>query len=153
MSEYIDDIYEETQRARLLSLIAVCGELPVDQICRLPGGERYKQNMIVQLKKRKQIKTFYKDGLRGYRLLLPTKELLLRQNPNRFNFYLTGVNETNHIRSEITRRSLICAVVINSPLPSAGISNRIANNCSSLLSSRKCWLCCSRTSISSRSNQ
>jgi len=59
---------------------------PANQISRLPGGERYKQNMIQQLKKRKQIKTFYKDSLRGYRLLLPTKEMLLEQNPDRFTF-------------------------------------------------------------------
>ena len=104
MSPVPSDIYEETQRERLLSLIAICGEFPADQISRLPGGERYKQNMIQQLKNRKQIKTFYKDGLRGYRLLLPTKESLLEQNPERFTFYMTGVNETNHIRSEITRR-------------------------------------------------
>ena len=104
MSYEQEEIICETLRERLLSLIAVCGELPADQIKRIPGGDEYKQNIIKQLKKRKQIKTFYKDGLRGYRLLLPTKELLLRQNPNRFNFYLTGVNETNHIRSEITRR-------------------------------------------------
>lgn len=99
-----DELYEDSQRERILSLIAVCGELPADQISRLPGGERYKLNMIQQLKKRKQIKTFYKDGLRGYRLLLPTKEMLLEKNPDRFTFFLTGVNETNHIRSEITRR-------------------------------------------------
>ena len=99
-----DKLYEDSQRERILSLIAVCGELPADQICRLPGGERYKQNMIQQLKKRRQIKTFYKDGLRVYRLLLPTKEMLLGKNPDRFTFYLTGVNETNHIRSEFTRR-------------------------------------------------
>lgn len=99
-----DELYDESQRERILSLIAVCGELPADQISRLSGGERYKQNMIQQLKKRKQIKTFYKDGLRGYRLLLPAKEMLLEKNPDRFSFYLTGVNETNHIRSEITRR-------------------------------------------------
>ncbi len=104
MSTIPIELYEETLRERLLSLIAVCGEFPADQISRLPGGERYKQNMVQQLKKRKQIKTFYKDSLRGYRLLLPTKEMLLEQNPDRFTFYLTGVNETNHIRSEITRR-------------------------------------------------
>lgn len=99
-----DELYEDSQRERILSLIAVCGELPANQIVRLSGGERYKQNMIMQLKKKKQIKTFYKNGLRGYRLLLPTKEILLVKNPDRFTFFLTGVNETNHIRSEITRR-------------------------------------------------
>lgn len=44
-----DELYEDSQRERILSLIAVCGELPADQISRLPGGERYKLNMIQQL--------------------------------------------------------------------------------------------------------
>ena len=55
MSTIPIELYEETLRERLLSLIAVCGEFPADQISRLPGGERYKQNMIQQLKKKKQI--------------------------------------------------------------------------------------------------
>lgn len=99
-----EELIFKPMRERILSLIAVCGELPTDQLKRIPGGDEYKQNIIKQLKKRKQIKTFYKDGLRGYRLLLPTKEMLLEQNPERFSFYLRGVSETNHVRSEVTRR-------------------------------------------------
>ena len=94
----------ETYKDRLISLIAVCGELPADQLSRLPGGNEYKLNIIKQLKKKQMIKTFYKDGLRGYRLLLPAKDELLKQNDERFSFFLTGACETNHIRSEVPRR-------------------------------------------------
>ena len=85
-------------------MIAICGEMPVDQLTRLPGGYEYKISIIKQLKKKHMIKTFYKDGLRGLRLLLPAKDELLKQNDERFSFYLTGVSETNHIRSEVPRR-------------------------------------------------
>ena len=85
-------------------MIAICGEMPVDQLTRLPGGYEYKLSIIKQLKKKHMIKTFYKDGLRGLRLLLPAKDELLKQNDERFSFYLTGVSETNHIRSEVPRR-------------------------------------------------
>lgn len=94
----------DTHKDRLISLIAICGELPVDQLSRLPGGNEYKLSIIKQYKKQQMIKTFYKDGLRGFRLLLPAKEQLLEQNPERFSFFLTGVSETNHIRSEVPRR-------------------------------------------------
>ena len=94
----------ETHKDRLISMIAICGEMPVDQLTRLPGGYEYKISIIKQLKKKHMIKTFYKDGLRGLRLLLPAKDELLKQNDERFSFYLTGVSETNHIRSEVPRR-------------------------------------------------
>lgn len=94
----------ETHKDRLISMIAICGEMPVDQLTRLPGGNEYKLSIIKQLKKKHMIKTFYKDGLRGLRLLLPAKDELLKQNVERFSFYLTGVSETNHIRSEVPRR-------------------------------------------------
>ncbi len=93
-----------TCREILMSLIAICGELPFEQIDRLEGGNRYKYELLRDMKKRKQIKTFYKDRMRGYRLLDEGKRHLLASNPERFSFYLTGSSETNHIRSEVTRR-------------------------------------------------
>ncbi len=93
-----------SQSALLLTLIAVCGELPNTQITRLSGGEAYKQKVIKRLKADKRIRTFYKDGLRGCRLTSRAKERLLQDNAARFSFYLTGESETNHIKSEITRR-------------------------------------------------
>ena len=31
----------ETHKDRLISMIAICGEMPVDQLTRLPGGNEY----------------------------------------------------------------------------------------------------------------
>lgn len=88
----------------LLELIAVCGEFPTDQLIRLPGGEYYKENVIKELKRKHFIRTFYKNGLRGYRLTAKAKELLLAVSSSRFSFSLSGSCETNHIKSEITKR-------------------------------------------------
>ena len=88
----------------LLELVALSGEFPADQLLRLPGGEAYKANVVKELKRKRLLRTFYKDGLRGYRLTANAKELLIADRPGRFLPYLTGGAETNHIKSEVARR-------------------------------------------------
>ena len=88
----------------ILALTAICGELPADQLCRLPGGDSYKQKVIQALKSQKLLRTFYRDSLRGYRLTKSAKSLLCETYPQRFSFALNGAAETNHIKTEITRR-------------------------------------------------
>lgn len=88
----------------LLGLVAISGELPTDQLSRLPGGDYYKENVVKALKRKRLLRTFYKDGLRGYRLTAKAKKLLAADQPERFLPYLTGAAETNHIKSEVTRR-------------------------------------------------
>lgn len=94
----------QSQSYALLELIAISGELPANQIRRLPGGDRYKEEKIKSLKSKRLIRTYYRDKLRGYRLTAEAKDLLLTDNPARFAFYLTGNTETNMLKSEITRR-------------------------------------------------
>lgn len=93
-----------SQPYKLLELIAISGELPADQLGRLPGGVSYKANIIKMLKQRRLLLTYYKNGLRGYRLTASAKALLLDRHPERFSFYLTGSTGTNHIKSEFTSR-------------------------------------------------
>jgi len=95
---------KNTQANELAELIAISGELPANAIYRLGGGESYKEKLVTNLKKSDVIKTYYKDGLRGYRLTAKTKKELLFGNPDRFKFYLTGMVETNRIQSDIKRR-------------------------------------------------
>ena len=57
-----------------------------------------------ELKRKRLLRTFYKDGLRGYRLTAKAKELLIADRPERFFPFLTGAAETNHIKSEAARR-------------------------------------------------
>ncbi len=88
----------------LLELTAISGELPVSQLWRLSGGNSYKTAVVTSLKQQKLLKTYYRDGLRGYRLTAHSKRLLCEENPKRFDFALTGTVDTNKIKSEITRR-------------------------------------------------
>lgn len=94
----------DTQPYRLLELVAISGEFPANQLRRLPGGNSYKANVVKVLKRDKLLRTHYQDGLRGYRLTARAKALLLRDNGDRFVFYLTGCAETNVLKSEVTRR-------------------------------------------------
>ena len=95
---------KQTMGYKLLELTAISGELPANQLSRLSGGDSYKAAVITALKQKKLLTTYYRDSLRGYRLTGCAKLLLCERNPERFSFYLTGAVDTNHVRSEITRR-------------------------------------------------
>lgn len=68
----------------LLTLTALCGEYPISQISRLPGGPAYLESMVTSLRQSGLLHTFSKDGLRGLRLTSPAKRLLLADAPNGF---------------------------------------------------------------------
>ena len=88
----------------LLEMTALCGEFPSEQLNRLIKSRSYGEKLITELKAEKLIRTHYRDHLRGYRLTGRAKQLLLSQNPSRFQLFLTGNTETNQIRSEVSRR-------------------------------------------------
>ena len=85
----------DSMRYMILSLIAVCGELPVDQLPRLTGGERYKDNVIKDLKAYKWLHTYYADQYRAFRISRNGKMMLLEKNPDRFadQQFLTTLNK------------------------------------------------------------
>ena len=93
-----------TQKYQLLELIGISGEFPADQLNRLFSSPSYAEKVITELKTDKLIRTHYKDKLRGYRLTKRGKEMLLSNHPARFQCFFTGSTETNHIRSEVSRR-------------------------------------------------
>ena len=93
-----------TKGYSILSLVAMSGELPSNQILRLPGGGRYKEERVKTLKSRGLIQTYYKDKLLGYRLTAESKKALAQENPERFEALFTGDSETNKPKYEITRR-------------------------------------------------
>ena len=92
------------QAEELVELTAVSGELPSKAVYRLDGGGYYKKKLVINLKKSGDIKTHYKNGIRGYRLTAKSKKELMQNNPDRFGFYLTGDVDTNKIQSGVTRR-------------------------------------------------
>ena len=88
----------------LLELTAICGEFPACLLMRIPGSTSYKESVITSLKKDGLLKTYYRDKLRGYRLSRKARSFLLKENPERFSFFLTGNGETSRLKSEFPRR-------------------------------------------------
>ena len=85
----------------LLTLTALCGEYPIRQISRLPGGSAYLESVVTALRRDGLLRTFSKDGLRGLRLTSSAKRLLLADAPEWFSDYLTGSSEPNKLKSEL----------------------------------------------------
>lgn len=88
----------------LLSLTAICGEVPCAGSSRLTASESYRKKVVTSLTHDKLLRIFSSHHLRGYRLGVRTKRLLLQQEPERFAFYLSGCSDTNAIKSEVPRR-------------------------------------------------
>ena len=95
---------KQSQAYAILELIAVLGEVPASQIKRLSGSARYKEQLLILLRKQKLIYTFHQDKLRGLRLTARAKDLLLDADFDRFTFFLTGSTDTNNIKNQIKRR-------------------------------------------------
>ena len=107
----------------LLELTAICGEFPADLLPRIPGSTSYKRKVLWSLKKDGLLKTYYQDGLRGYRLGRRAKELLLADRPERFSFYLTGNTDTNLLKSEVSRRLRLHRIAeIHAAMMNAGVA-------------------------------
>ena len=88
----------------LLSLTAICGEVPCCCSARLTASESYRKKVVTSLTHDKLLRIFSRHHLRGYRLGVRGKRLLLQQEPERFAFYLSGFSDTNAIKSEVSRR-------------------------------------------------
>ena len=97
-------------------MTAICGELPASLIPRFAGGDRYKELVVLSLKKEKLLTVFSQDHLRGYRLGRRAKSLLLESQPERFSFFLSGRSDTNHIKSETARRARLHRVAASTLL-------------------------------------
>lgn len=95
---------KDTVSLNLLELIAISGELPTHLLSRIAGSNSYKETVVTALKRQGFVKTYYKDSLRGLRLTYNAKQKLLKANPERFEFFLTGNSDTNHIKGDLARR-------------------------------------------------
>ena len=87
-----------------MSLTAIFGEVPCGCSTRLTASESYRKKVVTSLTHDKLLRLFSSHHLRGYRLGVRAKRLLLQQEPERFAFYLSGCSDTNAIKSEIPRR-------------------------------------------------
>ena len=81
---------KDTAADTLLTLIAVTGELPAAQAARFAPSAFYLEKTVTALKKEKLIRTYYKDGLRGYRLTAKAKKLLQKERPDQFGRFFSA---------------------------------------------------------------
>lgn len=88
----------------LLTLIALSGEFPTEQIARLPSTDAYKEKVIKSLKNDGLIRTYYHDGLRGLRLTAMAKKQLAAHWPDRFAPLFTGDTMTNAPKYTVLHR-------------------------------------------------
>ena len=88
----------------LLTLIALSGEFPTEQIIRLPSTGAYKEKVIKSLKNDGLIRTYYHDGLRGLRLTAAAKKQLAADWPDRFVPLFTGDTMTNAPKYTVLHR-------------------------------------------------
>ena len=98
------DMDQESKAVRLLMLIGVSGEMPVDWAAYAVGSCSYCAALITRLKREGYISLRCKDGLKGYVLKAKAKKRLLELWPEDFAPFLCGSVETNHIKSEPDKR-------------------------------------------------
>ena len=88
----------------LLSVTAICGELPSDALALSCHSLKYTRQVIYHLIKTGYMRVYYQDKIRGYRLTAKSKTALLEKYPHRYSAFLTGCVETNQIKNTPTRR-------------------------------------------------
>ena len=88
----------------LLIFTALSGELPPSQVVRLPGSDYYKKNVVNDMKKKKLLRTYFSDHLRGLRLTSTGKKLLLDHDPDRYQTIFSGERATNAPKYSLSDR-------------------------------------------------
>ena len=88
----------------ILIITALSGELPSNLVYRLPVSETYMEKMIKIIKKKKLLRTYYGDGLRGLRLTSTAKKRLLESQPDRYTAIFLGETTTNSPKYTLPKR-------------------------------------------------
>lgn len=94
----------ESFSSLLLTMTALSGEFPIEQIRRLSGSTSYADFVVKRLKREKLVRTYYRDGLRGLRLTAAAKKQLAADWPDRFSPLFTGDTMTNAPKYTIPHR-------------------------------------------------
>lgn len=85
----------------LLSHIALAGDFPAMAVSRIIPSPSYRAKVLASLKSQKLIRTYYRDGLRSYRLTAAGREALLSNLPLRFG---TILQKPPNLKSDLSRR-------------------------------------------------
>lgn len=110
---------QETVSLKLLGLTALTGEFPAAALDRLAGEGRYKEKVITDLKAKKLLKVYCRDGVRAYRLMLGGKRFLLQENPARFTAIIESPVQSRVDLPHRIRQHQMCEVLIS--MQKAGI--------------------------------
>lgn len=88
----------------LLTLTAFSGEVPLSLVDRLPITDYYKRKMLIRLKEKKLIRTYYNNDLRGLRLTYRAKDMLSASQPDRYADLFSGDSATNAPKYSVSGR-------------------------------------------------
>ena len=89
---------------QILTMTALCGELPNRELSRFHAAPSYIERTVKRLRHDNLLQTHYRDGLRGLRLTQTARKLLLDQRPDRFSAILGSSHEHSQLKSEPDRR-------------------------------------------------
>lgn len=103
---------QDTAAIRLLGLIALAGEFPTAALGKLIGEGRYKEKIITELKAKKLIKGYSRDGIRAYRLTRGGKRQLLKENPTRYTPLLRNAAQSRTDPPHRLRQHQMCEVQV-----------------------------------------
>lgn len=107
----------------ILTLTALSGELPTDQIMRLPSTPAYRMKVLKSLKSDGLLRTYYRDGLRGVRLTKQAKRRMIDCWPDLFCPVLAGNSATNApkyttpARLRLHRMAEVLVTMLNAGVP------------------------------------
>jgi hypothetical protein len=111
-----------SQAYELLKLIAISGELPAAAVKRLHIKNNYRYKMLSDLKKRKLIRVYQRDGIKAYRLTQLAKRSLLKDNPQFYKYFLIQNTQRNYYTEKTRRLRLHAASQAYITLLHAGIN-------------------------------
>ena len=89
---------------KIIDYIALAGDIPAGELCRLDGHIRNIRKTLQSLVEKKMLNSYRKDGIHSYRLTSKAKKQLLIQNHSRYEFFVGRQVETNNLSNQLTRR-------------------------------------------------
>lgn len=95
---------------KLISIIALAGELPASELINLGGNLRHIRRKTKELVDNRKIKLCRMGGIHSYRLSSKTKRELLKSNPLRYEFFIGKNVGTNNLSNEITKRKRLHSI-------------------------------------------
>ena len=88
----------------ILSLVALCGEMPNTLLNKLPGSDKYKMLALNRLKSKGLLRSYYRNNLRGVRLTADARKTLLLLQSDRYSEILSGNSILSSPKYDVSSR-------------------------------------------------